>query len=271
MRQLLLLLGLSIVLITSESLNILAQNSNVNNATANNKFSPFVKDTLDVNPEFPGGIEGLYTWLAQNISYPEEAAKKGIQGRVFVEFVVKKTGHVEDVKVVRRRHPLLDKEAKRVIESMPDWKPGKINSLPVNVILTLPVTFRLTPDGKAPSEKYVTPEDSTVYSLSAVDAQPEFPGGKTALYKWIYENINFPATTINYANNTIRIIAEFEISKNGEVEKVHLAKGCDPALNKEVLRVINDIPQWKPALKNGAPVRVSYTLPIGFKSQDTAE
>lgn len=97
-----------------------------------------------VNPEFPGGQQELFYFLAQSVQYPYECQKRGIQGRVICQFVVTKNGKIEDVHVVRSGgHPLLDREAVRVLKSMPKWKPGKQRGKPVRVQYTVPVNFRL--------------------------------------------------------------------------------------------------------------------------------
>ena len=94
-------------------------------------------------PEFPGGEAALYKWLNDHVQYPASAAEEGVSGRVIVEFVISKTGSIENARVVRGRHPALDKEALRVVKSMPKWNPGRNNGQPVKVTYHLPVTFRL--------------------------------------------------------------------------------------------------------------------------------
>jgi len=94
-------------------------------------------------PEFPGGEQAMYKWLGDHIQYPAVAAEEGVSGRVIVEFIVSKTGAIENVKVVRGRHPALDKEAIRVVKAMPKWNPGRNNGQAVKVTYHLPVTFRL--------------------------------------------------------------------------------------------------------------------------------
>jgi len=94
-------------------------------------------------PEFPGGDLGLRKHIAQNVQYPEIAKENGIQGRVFVQFVVNQKGKVEQVKVVRGVDPSLDKEAIRVISSLPAWKPGSQRGKPVRVSFTVPINFQL--------------------------------------------------------------------------------------------------------------------------------
>lgn len=94
-------------------------------------------------PEFPGGEQALYKWLKEHLVYPAAASEEGVGGRVTVEFVVSKTGAIENVRVVRGRHPALDKEALRVVKAMPKWNPGRNNGEPVKVTYVLPVTFNL--------------------------------------------------------------------------------------------------------------------------------
>lgn len=98
---------------------------------------------VEQKPEFPGGEAAMYKWLGDNIVYPTAASEEGVQGRVVVEFVVGKDGSISNVKVVRPRHPALDKEALRVVKAMPKWLPGRNNGQPVKVTYTLPVTFKL--------------------------------------------------------------------------------------------------------------------------------
>ena len=95
-------------------------------------------------PEFPGGAQAMMRYIAENIKYPVIAQENGIQGRVICQFVVEKDGKVSDIQVVRSSgEASLDKEAQRVIGSMPKWKPGKQRGKPVRVKYTLPVNFRL--------------------------------------------------------------------------------------------------------------------------------
>ncbi len=95
-------------------------------------------------PEFPGGQQALFKYLSENVKYPVIAQKNGIQGRVICQFVVNKDGSIVDVEVVRSGgDPSLDKEAIRVIKSMPKWKPGKQRGKAVRVKYTVPVNFKL--------------------------------------------------------------------------------------------------------------------------------
>ncbi len=94
-------------------------------------------------PEFPGGRSALGRYIAEKVRYPAIAQENRIQGRVYVTFVVNKQGVVENVKIIRGVDPALDKEALRVISSLPNWKPGKQRGNPANVRFTVPINFRL--------------------------------------------------------------------------------------------------------------------------------
>lgn len=98
---------------------------------------------VEKQPKFPGGNAAMMKFLSDNIKYPAEAQEKGIHGRIITNFVVEKDGSLNEVKVVRGVDPLLDAEAVRVIQSMPNWKPGTQKGETVRVRYTLPVVFRL--------------------------------------------------------------------------------------------------------------------------------
>ena len=102
-----------------------------------------VFDVVEQMPSFPGGQSALMQYLSSNIKYPVIAAENGVQGRVIVQFVVEKDGSITDVRVAKSVDPSLDKEAARVVKSMPNWIPGKQNGSAVRVKYTVPVTFKL--------------------------------------------------------------------------------------------------------------------------------
>ena len=93
-------------------------------------------------PEFPGGMEALYQFLAANIKYPG-TKDVSVVGKVIVSFVIEKDGTVSDAKVVRKLHPAFDEEALRVVKLMPKWEPGRQDGKPVRVQFNLPINFSL--------------------------------------------------------------------------------------------------------------------------------
>ena len=102
-----------------------------------------VFDVVEEMPHFPGGAAALQAFLSSNTKYPVVAQENGVQGRVIVSFVVERDGSITDVRVVRSVDPSLDREASRVVRSMPRWSPGKQNGSAVRVKYTVPVVFRL--------------------------------------------------------------------------------------------------------------------------------
>ena len=105
---------------------------------------------LDQMPEFPGGMEALNTYLRNNIRYPQEAQKAGIQGRVIIQFIVSKDGSITDAEVAHSVDPQLDAEALRLIKNMPRWKPGMRKGQAIRVKQTLPIRFAFTKTSDKP-------------------------------------------------------------------------------------------------------------------------
>ena len=111
-----------------------------------------VYQSVEVMPEYPGGVMEMMKFLQMNIKYPPMAAMNKIEGRVILQFIVDKTGKVGDVKVVRSVNEELDAEAVRVVKSMPDFTPGRQDGKPVSVWYTLPISFKLQDDGNEPQQ-----------------------------------------------------------------------------------------------------------------------
>ncbi|MBO4531234.1 MAG: energy transducer TonB [Paludibacteraceae bacterium] len=105
--------------------------------------SSYVYERVDKKAEFPGGTMELMKFLKLNLNYPQEALEEMIQGRVYVQFVVKKNGEITDIVIAGPVHPLLDAEAVRVVKLMPKWIPAEFNGKAVNSRFTLPLLFKL--------------------------------------------------------------------------------------------------------------------------------
>lgn len=107
-------------------------------------------------------------------------------------------------------------------------------------------------------------DDAEVFII--VEDMPEFPGGELALRKWIGSNIKYPVIA---AENGIqgKVYVTFVVDKDGSISNARIARGVDPSLDQEALRVVNKLPKWKPGKQRGKPVRVSYTVPINFQLQ----
>ena len=107
-------------------------------------------------------------------------------------------------------------------------------------------------------------EDSQIFFI--VEEMPEFPGGEAALRQYIAKTIEYPVIA---QENGIqgRVYVTFVVNTDGSITDARIARGVDPSLDKEALRVVNTLPKWKPGKQRGKPVRVSYTVPINFVLQ----
>ena len=234
----------------------------------------------DEMPSFPGGQQAFMNYLNNNIKYPAIAHENGIQGRVIVQFVVKKDGSITDTKIARGVNPYLDKEALRVISTMPKWEPGKQNGKTVNVQYTVPVMFKLS-DPEPPkaeeikdselSEIIVTGYGSNENSdnespLQMAEQMPRFPGGQEALMQYLAKTIKYPVMA-QQKKEQGRVIVKMVIGNDGSISDVSIVKGISSYLNAEAIRVVNNMPKWEPGMQKGQKVSVYYTLPIVFRLQ----
>lgn len=110
--------------------------------TTNKEVKGDVFAVVEHMPEFPGGVEGLMAYISKNIKYPTEAQKAGTQGRIILQIIIDKEGNVANPKIIQGVDPLLDAEAIRLANDMPQWKPGTQKGQPVNVRYVLPIVFR---------------------------------------------------------------------------------------------------------------------------------
>ena len=249
-----------------------------------------VFEVVEVMPEFPGGMNALMKYLSQNIKYPAEAHAKDIQGRVIVSFVVRKDGSIDDIKVARSVDPYLDKEAVRVITTMPKWTPGKQRGEAVNVRFTVPVMFRLT-GPKLPKAEEVkqsameevvvvaydlkenanpdlastkTGDAETVFTV--VETMPKFPGGTAGLMRYLAKSIKYPVIAQKNKEQG-RVIIQMIVGKDGDISNIKILRSISPSLDAEAIRVVSSMPKWEPGLQRGKAVAVEYALPITFRLQ----
>ncbi len=114
---------------------------------------PYSVAAVQEAPQFPGGEQAMFRYLTKNIKYPTEAMEAGIQGSVFVEFVVGKDGRISEAKALRNEGTPLSQEAVRVVATMPNWLPGTLEGKAVPVRMVLPIRFTLRDDPPPAKEK----------------------------------------------------------------------------------------------------------------------
>ena len=112
----------------------------------------------------------------------------------------------------------------------------------------------------------VKPKEEETKIFTVVEQMPSFPGGMGALMQYLSKNIKYPPFA---EENSIqgRVICTFVVERDGSVTDIHIAKGVDPSLDKEAIRVVSGMPKWIPGRQNGQSVRVKYTLPVTFRLQ----
>lgn len=246
-------------------------------------------EVVEVMPEFPGGQKGLMEYLGKNVKYPADAAAKGIQGRVITSFVVQKDGSISNVKIVRGVEPSLDKEAERVITTMPKWAPGRQRGEAVNVKYTVPIAFHLSKPEQPKAEEIKqsdldeiivvgyakgdnTPdavgikanEDEPTFKV--VEMMPKFPGGTAGLMNYLARSIKYPIVAQERKQQG-KVIIQMIVGKDGSISNVKVLRSVTPALDAEAIRVVSTMPKWEPGQQGGQAVAVEYTLPIVFRLQ----
>ena len=226
-----------------------------------------VYTSVKIMPEFPGGEAAMKKYFADNMQSLKSA--KFIKGKVFVQFVIGKDGKVEmeNVKVIKGIEPEIDENVVGFIKNMPKWTPGmryesksgKVTKVLARVSMTIPIDVSV--EGEKGEEVFFI-----------VEHMPEFPGGDIALRKFIADNIKYPEEAKEKGLSG-KVFVQFIIDKNGDVVSPKIARGIDPILDNEAIRVIQSLPKWKPGEQseriNGekvwVPKNVSYTVPIAFE------
>ncbi len=185
-------------------------------------------------------------YLSGHLRYPDSAFQHNIQGRIVVKFLVNEDGSASDCKIEKGIGGGCDEEAMRVLRSMPKWKPGIHNGLPVRVSTMLPVTFTIK---TAPQ----------VYTY--IEQQPT-PGFDLSAY--IKEHLEYPEFA---RKNGIEgnVMVKFVLNEDGSISDCVILRGLGGGCDEEALRLVRGMPHWKPGQQNGKPVKVYFTLPIQFK------
>ena len=257
-----------------------AQSNSANNAqiivpkdSTANPDQPIVDDdntiytSVKIMPEFPGGEAAMKKYFADNMQSWE--SKKFISGKVFVQFVIGKDGMVEpeNVKITSNLEPEINERVIGWVKSMPKWSPGmryesksgKVVKVLARVSMNIPVELSVKGEEQEP-----------VFFI--VEHMPEFPGGDIALRKFIADNIKYPEEA-KAKGLSGKVFVQFVINKEGDVVNIKIARGVDPILDNEAIRVIQNMPKWKPGEQSKridgekvwVPKNVSWTVPIEFK------
>ncbi len=221
-------------------------------------------------PEFPGGQGAMYKYLGENLKYPEAAVSAGIEGTVYVTFVVDTNGSIRDASVLRGIGGGCDEEALRVVNGMPLWVPGTQHGKAVMMKYNLPFRFAMEQEHiPAPivvQEPVVEPDNQNgVFNL--VEKMPEFPGGQEAMVNYLGKNIKYPEAAIE-AGIQGAVYVSFTVDADGAIRDAEVMRGIGGGCDEEALRVVNSMPLWEPGMQRGEAVKVKYRMPIRFRPRD---
>jgi len=216
-------------------------------------------------PEYEGGVVALNKFIGSNVKYPADAIEKGITGTVMVKFIVTKAGDIKDATVIRGISESQDKEAIRVVNSMPKWIPGKQKGIPVDVFYVLPIRYVLEAGGIKSKPNTTSPAQGDG-PFTVVEQMPEFEGGQSALSKYISDNLKYPKDASEKGIQGM-VVVRFIVTKTGDIKDATVIRGISESQDKEALRVVNSMPKWKPGKQKGVPVDVWYTIPFRFVLQ----
>ncbi|RPE12311.1 TonB family protein [Chitinophaga lutea] len=216
-------------------------------------------------PRYPGGEEALFRYLNQSIKYPPMATEKGISGTVFVSFIVKNNGAIMDVRTVGTpKGGGLEEEAIRVVQAMGNWIPGKQNGRNVAVMFNLPIRFVLEKNGKVDKEQ-ASADNKSLHRIA--DQMPVFGGGNAALSQYLSTHLRYPAAARN-GKIQGNVLVAFTVQPNGTLDDVRIASPkLGGGLEEEALRVVKNMPAWKPAKDKGKIIPAEVRLPIAFRLQ----
>jgi TonB family protein len=221
-------------------------------------------------PQYPGGTDSLLAHVMAKVVYPQACADSGIQGKVYLRFIVDEKGNVTNVEAIKGPHPLLKKAAEGAVTGLTGFTPGTEKGKPVKVWYSLPVNFKLVTqaDNIANKDDEMGPlaiEKDTVYTF--VDTAPKFPAGDEELIAFLQRNINYPQQE---KSNGIggRVIVRFVIDTNGSVTNIKVMSSVSPNLDLEAIRVVSLLPKFIPGIQDGKNVKVYFTLPVVFRSDN---
>ena len=210
---------------------------------------------VDEMPQFQGGDSALVEYITHNVHYPQAEKAQGIQGKVFIGFVVEKDGSISNVEVKRGIGEECDAEAVRVVKDMPAWIPGKRNGEPVRVSSMLPINYKIIEQPQAPADtaKWVF-----------VEKMPAFPGGEQGLLDFIGTNVRYPEEAKKQGISG-KVFVGFVVETDGSVSNVKVLQGIGGGCDEEAVRVVKMMPNWIPGEASGEKVRVMYMIPINFR------
>lgn len=210
-----------------------------------------VFDVVEKAPEYEGGIESWNEYIKSNIQYPKTAKQMGVEGTVYVAFVINKDGTIDQPEILRGIGAGCDEEVLRLISEAPNWIPGEQSGQKVNVRMRLPVRFKLS------SDQFVSKSLSDESSENSTDDAK----ASDAFNQHMSRNLKYPSDA--RSNGVFgTVFTKMKLDENGKIKSYSLSKGVSPDLDDEVLRVLGNAPNWT---VSGKEKSYNVILPVTFR------
>ena len=231
-----------------------------------------VIENPDIPPIFTGGSSEMHKFISGTLRYPTEAVEKNIQGLVVYTFIVEKDGTLTNFELIHRADSALDKEALRILQAMPPWRPAKYKEEIVRSKSYVPMYFRLNKNANAVARTTTNPANTVGKSnpeiinsevFSIVDKMPQYPYGEKELAGFIAHQLRYPKEARQQGVEG-RILCSFIVAADGSIFNIEVVQGLDPQLDKEAVRVLSLMSKWIPGENDGEKVNVKCLLPIDF-------
>jgi len=217
-------------------------------------------------------------YIKTNLRFPAGISNKNTIDTVDILYVVETDSSLSNVKLKDSKDKLnaFDYEAIRVIQKLSGkFEPGYIDNKPVRVRLLVSVVFDYGNIDTLECELHTYSYDRSNFSyykqpkevFTVVESMPEFPGGMKNLMNFIGDNIRYPTEALNN-NEQGRVYINFVVEKDGSISNAKVLRGVSPSIDAEALRLINSLPNWKPGMQRGEPVRVAYNIPVKFSIEN---
>ena len=212
-------------------------------------------------PQLPGGggSSAIVSAIQSRVTYPLEALKRRITGRVFVSFTVSASGIVGDAQVVKGIGGGCDESVLNAVQQLPQFIPGRQAGQPVPVRFTVPVTFQIT----APTAELTADTTQQIYTL--VQQMPELPGGGglAAITRAVQRAVVQPAAALA-SRQVDKVFLSFIVGPSGVVRDIKVVKGVNTDYDTAALAAVQHLPRFVGGKLLGRPVSVSFTVPVEF-------
>ena len=220
-----------------------------------------VSMVVDKMPEFPGGQQALFNYLSEHVKYPKDAQEQAIEGRVICQFIVEKDGSIVEVTIASSSgNASLDKEAIRVVQSMPKWKPGLQKGEPVRVKFTVPINYFHFGHNSKQSKQ----QEALASWIRTLATNPAY----NEINQYIGSKINYPAYALEDRIQGTST-CQFTVKPDGSISDIHVKSSSgESALDNEVVRMVRKLPK-KESYKLRGETDINYCLTVTFKIVDT--